>query len=312
MVIPPFIHPGDRFHIISTARKISEEEIAPVLKYLENKGFRVTTGKYLFASDHQFAGSDRQRTSDLQNALNDPEIQVIWPARGGYGTHRIVENLDLRAFRKYPKWVAGYSDITVLHQLINSRAGTATLHATMPVNFQNQSERSFELALDFLSGRGIRYELPAHPFNRTGKASGLLTGGNLSIIYSLTGTDILNIPPGAILFIEDLDEYLYHIDRMMMNLKLAGILERIGGMIVGGMSDMNDNTIPFGKNAEEIIRETVSEYEFPVIFGFPSGHIYENLPLPMGVEVNIVAGKEKSEIAFPSIPQYKVYTHPAT
>jgi len=297
-IIPPFLKKGDEIRIISTARKISRKELEPAVNFLKSEGYKVSFGNNIFKEDHQFSGCDAERASDLQEALDDSGIRVIWLARGGYGTHRIIEKLNLDKFIENPKWIVGYSDVTVLHAFIYSRADAATLHATMPINFLNQKRESFTQMLALLSGKSIVYEIENHPYNRGGETKGVLIGGNLSIIYSLTGTNYFDVPENSILFIEDLDEYLYHVDRMMMNLRLAGVLDRISGLIVGGMSDMNDNTIPFGKNAEEIINAHSKDYNFPVAFGFPAGHINENLPLRLGAEIRLLVNEKYSRIEF--------------
>jgi muramoyltetrapeptide carboxypeptidase len=296
--IPQFIKKGDEIRIISTARKISPDELAPAIEFLKSNGYKVSFGKNLFKSEHQFAGSDEERANDLQDALNDADVKVIWMARGGYGTHRIVDKIKLDAFVKNPKWIVGYSDVTVLHSFIYNRTGISTLHATMPVNFLNQTIESFIKMIDALSGKRIIYEFKSDPLNRNGEATGILMGGNLSILYSLTGTKYFEIPENCILFIEDLDEYLYHVDRMMMNFKLSGVFDRISGLIVGGMSNMNDNTVPFGKNVEEIIQDYVVGLKIPVVFNFPAGHIEKNFPLLLGSQVKLKVNNKKSSIVF--------------
>jgi muramoyltetrapeptide carboxypeptidase len=294
--IPKFLNKGDEIRIISTARKISPKELAPAVSFLETKGYKVSFGKNIFKSEHQFAGNDAERTNDLQKALDDPDVKVIWLARGGYGTHRLIDQINLDSFIKNPKWIVGYSDVTVLHSFIYTQTGVSTMHATMPVNFLNQSLDSFIKMMDALSGGRITYEFKSHPFNRNGEAKGILMGGNLSILYSLTGTKYFEIPENSILFIEDLDEYLYHVDRMMMNFKLSGIFDRISGLIVGGMSDMTDNAEPFGKNAEEIIKDYIIDLNIPVAFNFPAGHIENNFPLLLGSEITLKVNDNNSRI----------------
>ena len=292
-IIPPYLNKGDEIRIISTARKISQEELEPAVGFLKSNGYKVSFGQNLFKQYHQFAGTDYERANDFQMALDDSNVKAIWFARGGYGTHRVIEKINLSGFKKHPKWIVGYSDVTVLHAFIYSQIGTATLHATMPVNFLNQTRESFTKLLKVLRGEKLNIQLDPHPFNRIGEAKGTLVGGNLSIVYSLTGTKYFEIPQNSILFIEDLDEYLYHIDRMMMNLKLSGVFDRISGLIVGGMSDMNDNTVPFGKSGEEIIRDNTRDYNFPVAFGFPAGHSKTNLPIVFGAETTLNVTEKK-------------------
>lgn len=281
MIIPTYLKKGDKIGIVATARKISEEELAPALRIIEDKGLIPVLSKNLFGSYHQFSGTDAERCADLQTMLDDESINAIIIARGGYGTVRIIDKIDFSNFKKHPKWIVGYSDITVLHSHIHKTLGIATLHATMPINFL-QDAYATETLFKALFGEKLHYEFDAHKLNRKGKAKGEIVGGNLSLLYALCGSSSDISTDGKILFIEDLDEYLYHIDRMMMNLKRSGKLSNLKALIVGGMSDMKDNTVPYGKTAEEIIAEHVAEYNYPVCFGFPAGHIKNNYALKMG------------------------------
>jgi muramoyltetrapeptide carboxypeptidase len=242
-------------------------------------------GKNLFESSNQYAGTDAQRTEDLQWALNDKTIKAIIIARGGYGSVRTIEQIDFTEFKKHPKWMVGYSDVTVLHNAIHN-IGVATLHATMPLNF-TKSEESTKSMVEALFGNLKQIETEENYSNVSGTAKGQLVGGNLSLIYSLSGTPFDIDTTNKILFIEDLDEYLYHIDRMMMQLKLSGKLKGLKGLIVGGMTDMKDNAIPFGKFPEDIILDAAKEYNYPVCFDFPAGHIDRNLAIYFGREVEL-------------------------
>lgn len=284
MITPKYINKGDKIAIVATARKISEKKIQPAVKKFHEWGLEVVLGKHLFEEYNQFAGTDEQRTYDLQQMLDDETVKAIIIARGGYGTVRIIDKLNFSNFIKKPKWIAGYSDVTVLHSHIHSNFGIETLHSTMPLNFpekgiNNQALNTLKKAL---FGEDLIYTIKASSLNRNGIAEGIFIGGNLSILYSLSGSKSDIHTKGKILFIEDLDEYLYHIDRMMVNLKRSGKLENLAGLIVGSMSEMNDNTIPFGKTANEIIAETVKEFDYPVCFNFPAGHIKNNSALIFG------------------------------
>jgi muramoyltetrapeptide carboxypeptidase len=285
MIFPDFLKHGDKVAIIATARKISKEEINPALTLLENKGLSVVLGKNLFESYNQFAGTDKQRAEDLQWALDDSSIKAIIIARGGYGTIRTIENIDFTGFKKHPKWVVGYSDVTVLHNAIHN-IGYSSIHATMPINFFKNSRATNSL-IDALFGNQKQIETEENFSNIFGTAKGKLVGGNLSLIYALSGTAFDIDTKDKILFIEDLDEYLYHLDRMMMQLKLSGKLKQLKGLIVGGMTEMKDNTIPFGKLPEEIILDAVKDYNYPVCFDFPAGHIDENMAIYFGREVEL-------------------------
>lgn len=285
-IIPSYLQKGDTVAIVATARKISLEELQPAIDIITAWGLKVVLSKNIFCVDNQFAGTDEERAADMQWASDDNNIKAVICARGGYGTVRVIDKLDFTKFVRHPKWIVGYSDITVLHQHVNQNYSIASLHATMPINF-TVNEDATESLRKALFGEELSYTIPAHALNRNGEASGELIGGNLSLTYALCGSKSDIDTKGKILFIEDLDEYLYHIDRMMMNLKRSGKLQDLAGLIVGGMSDMKDNTVPFGKTAEEIILDAVKEYNYPVCFNFPAGHIDRNLALVMGKKVDL-------------------------
>lgn len=297
MISPPLLSKGSKVVILSTARKISEEEIAPAIELLKSWELKVSTSKHLFKVHHQFAGSREERLADLQKALDDPECSAIFCARGGYGSLQIVDDLDFSTFKKYPKWVVGFSDVTVLHAQLQQLVHCESIHACMPINYpkdhvENTSVQSLK---NVLFGEAIHYNFSAsHKLNRMGTAKGDLLGGNLSLLFSLTGSLSSLNTQGKILFIEDLDEYLYHIDRMMLGLKRAGMLSDLKALIVGGMSDMNDNTVPFGLNAEEIIYDNVKEFDYPLLFNFPAGHLNDNRALILGRQAEVTIDKEQA------------------
>jgi len=297
MIIPPFLKPGDKVAIVATARKILAEELAFALETLRKWGLEPVLGKNIYATDNQFAGSDEQRAADLQWAINDESIKAIFIARGGYGTVRIIDKVDFSKFKPCPKWVVGYSDVTVLHSHLHKYFYTATLHATMPINF-HKNEEATESLRKSLFGEKIQYSFEKQQLNRKGSAKGILVGGNLSLLYALAGTPDDLDTNGKILFLEDLDEYLYHIDRMMLNLKRSGKLKNLAGLVIGGFTEMKDNSVPFGKTAEEIIFDAVKEYNYPVCFGFPAGHIDKNLALYLGKEVNLEVKTENCLLWF--------------
>ena len=296
MILPSYLKKGDTIAIIATARKVSKEEIQPAVAFFESYGLSVILGNNLFESNNQYAGNDLQRTEDLQWALNDKNIKAIIIARGGYGSVRLIESIDFTEFIKNPKWLVGYSDVTVLHNAIHN-IGVATLHATMPLNFSKNKEATKSM-IDGLFGNLNEIQAEENYSNVSGMAKGQLIGGNLSLLYSLSGTPFDIDTTDKILFIEDLDEYLYHIDRMMMQLKLSGKLKKLKGLIVGGMTDMKDNAIPFGKFPEEIILDAVKEYNYPVCFDFPAGHIDKNLALYFGKEVELNVNDEGATLKF--------------
>jgi len=282
MIIPQKLKVGDKIGLISTARKISLEELNPAILILESWGLKVVLGANLFSTDNQFSGTIQQRSDDLQSMIDNDTIKAILCARGGYGTVQIIDNIDFSKLKNNPKWIIGYSDITVLHSYLNN-LGIASLHASMPINFETNTNESLTSLKNSLFGIEKSIECKVHPFNRFGKIKAEIVGGNLSILYSLLGSDSDIDTDDKILFIEDLDEYLYHIDRMLMNLKRNGKFAKLKGLIVGGMSDMNDNDTPYGKTAEEIISEHTKGYDFPICFGFPAGHLEDNRTIRFGL-----------------------------
>ena len=293
MIRPPFLKKGDKIAIVSPARSITFEEVHPAIRFFQRYDLEVVMGSYIFSRQRQFAGSDEQRCRDFQHMLDDEKIRAIVCSRGGYGTVRIIDHLDFTKFRESPKWIVGFSDVTVLHAHIHRQFGVETLHAAMPVNIKGESkDENLQTMMNALFGKRITYSYAKPRLSRDGHSEGVLTGGNLSVLYSLMGSASEPDTAGKILFLEDVDEYLYHIDRMMLNLKRAGKLDMLKGLIVGGMTRMNDNTIPFGKTASEIIADAVKEYNYPVCFDFPAGHQDTNLALILGGKVSFSVGKE--------------------
>ena len=293
MIQPKNLQKGDIIAIISTARKVSLSELKPALEIIKKWELNVIIGTSIEAEEHQFAGSDELRAADFQEQLDNPNIKAIWCARGGYGTVRMVDKLDFTEFNKQPKWIIGYSDVTVLHSHIHN-LGFQTLHAQMPVAIETKTEATVNSIYKTLFGKEYSITIPSEKNNRLGTALGQLAGGNLSILYSLCGSPSAISTNGKILFIEDLDEYLYHIDRMLQNLKRNGLFTNLKGLIVGGMTQMHDNDIPFGKTAEEIILDLCADFDFPIAFNFPAGHLEDNRALILGREVILRA--EENEV----------------
>ncbi len=296
MITPKFLKPGDKIGLVAPSRSISSEELEKAVSIFKLHKLQVINGANLYKKQNQFAGSDHERAADLQKFLDDPAIKAIICVRGGYGSIRTLQYLNFEKFCRNPKWIAGYSDITVFHSFINTNLGIETLHSPMIFNFGKSDTDidSINKTFDFLFGNISGYNFESHNLNVKGLAKGRLTGGNLSVLYSLRGTPADIDTKDRILFVEDLDEYLYHIDRMMMNLKYGNKLMELKGVIVGEMSEMKDNTIPFGKNAYEIIADVLSEMDIPVCFGFPAGHGKKNWPLILGREVILEVGKSCS------------------
>ncbi len=280
-------------NIISTARKVEQSFISNSIEVLKGFGLEVVTGKNLFSESNQFAGSDAQRISDLNDAIANPKCRAIICARGGYGTVRLLDQMDLVGLQKDPKWIVGYSDVTALLNHVFTNTGIAGIHGTMPVNYASNKSQSLSTLKACLFGEEIEYNTDWNDLNIPGSAEGHLIGGNLSVIYSLLGSNSALTGNDEILFLEDLDEYLYHIDRMMMALKRSGLLGRIKGLVVGGMSDMHDNDIPFGKTANEIIASHTSDLNIPVCFGFESGHTDQNLAWIHGKKIRLAVKNDQ-------------------
>ena len=294
--IPPFLSKGDTILIIATARARAKEAIQPAIDQLKSWGLKVELGKNVFKKHHQFAGTDKERAADLQWAINHKTAKAVLIAGGGYGAVRIIDSVDFSQFKKYPKWLVGYSDTTVLQSRLTNM-GFASIHGTMAFQFPKNKEAT-ESIKDLLFGKTVSFNLPKNKLNSPGKAKAKIIGGNLSLLYALSGSkDDLNTK-NKILFIEDLDEQLYHIDRMLLQLKRSGKLKNLNGLIVGGMSDMKDNAIPFGKTAEEIIYDAVKDYNFPVCYNFPAGHIEKNMALYLGKKATLTVTKNGAHLIY--------------
>lgn len=297
MITPPFLQKGDTVAIVSTARKNLEDNLKPSIDLLKSWGLNVKIGSTIGLDYHQLAGTDAQRAADFQEQMDNPNIKAIWCVRGGYGTVRIIDLLDFTKFKQNPKWIIGFSDVTVLHSHLN-RMGIQSIHATMPISIPRATTEAKESLRKALFGEPLEYKFSCDILNHLGTAKGELVGGNLSILYSLLGSESAIDCTNKILFIEDLDEYLYHIDRMMLNLKRNGCLSSLRGMIIGGMTKMNDNEIPWGKNAFEIIEEVTKNLNIPIIYNFPAGHIQDNRALIMGKTISVEVTAEESKVVF--------------
>lgn len=292
------VKPGDKIGILSTARWMDQTEMKFADELLLSWGLKPVYGETITARSEQFAGDDNLRSKDLQTFLDDADIKAILCARGGYGTIRIMDKIDFTGFMNNPKFICGFSDITVLFAHITDKLGIPVLHSAMPFTFPNNSEAALQTLKDALFGIAPAYSIPAHPLNIFGETEAELIGGNLSILYSLLGTKYGFSTSGKILFIEDIDEYRYHIDRMMWSMKLAGKLHPLKGLIIGGLTDIKDNLVPFGKSAESIILEQVQELNIPVCFGFPAGHQDDNRALYLGRKVVLKTEKTHSSLTY--------------
>lgn len=292
-IIPPYLQKGDTIGLVAPAGYMPADKFQTCIYTLESWGFQIVVGKTPGHQFHYFSGNDSQRAKDLQHMLDHKKIKAILCVRGGYGVGRIIEKLDFKKFIDYPKWLIGFSDITVLHNHIFSNFNIATMHAPMAAafndgGFNNEYVQSLYHAL---TGAKANYVAAAHPFNHPGSTSGVLTGGNLALLTHLIGTSSDIKTKNKILFIEDTGEYIYSIDRMMLQLKRSGKLDGLKGLVVGRFSEMSDTTIPFGQTVEEVIRDVVKAYNYPVCFNFPVGHQDENYALKIGMKYSLTVDK---------------------
>ncbi|KUG08238.1 S66 peptidase family protein [Solirubrum puertoriconensis] len=295
---PPALHPHDRVAIVCPARKVSHDELAAAIAVLQSWNLEVVLGETVAAEHHQFAGSDEVRIRDFQRQLDDPSIRAILCARGGYGTPRIIDHLDFSRFAEQPKWIAGFSDITTLNCHLLA-LGHESIHGVMPLLFnQPGGELALESLRRALFGEPVSYAAPAHALNRLGTAEGELIGGNLSLLQTLSGTPSDCSTAGRILFLEDIDEYLYNVDRMMVHLDRSGKLRDLAGLVVGHFTNPQDNAIPFGQTSYEIIDTYARKYQFPVAYNFPVGHEPENMALICGRRARLVVTEAGTRLEY--------------
>ena len=289
----PYLRKGDRVALAAPARAVSPDEMAAAVAEISSWGLEVVVPEGLYQRDGQLAGSDAHRAALMQRLLDEDSVRAIICCRGGYGTVRIIDSLDFTRFAGNPKWIVGYSDITVLHSHIHARLGLPTLHATMPINFGPKPTAATMSLRRALFGEQVQYTWQTDTSLVEAHAETVVApvvGGNLSILYSLLGSDSQIDTREKILLVEDLDEYLYHIDRMMQALRRAGMLDGLKALVVGGLSDMHDNTIPFGRTAGQIVAEAAGGYGYPVLFGAPFGHLGDgNMALPLGRQATLQA-----------------------
>jgi len=295
MILPPFLQPGDTIAIVCPSGFMAREKAQTCIDTLQQWGYKVRIGATLDSdSENYFSGTNEQRLADLQHALDDTAVNAVFCGRGGYGLSRIIDALDFTAFRQTPKWLIGYSDITVLHAHVLTRYKIATLHSPMAGAFNDGGAVS-EGVLSLrraLAGEPAAYTCAIHPFNRRGKVTAPLVGGNLSILAHLVGSPSDIDTKGKLLFLEDVGEYLYNLDRMLLQLKRSGKLAHLAGLVVGGFTELKDTTRPFGATAEAIIRDVVNEYDYPVCFGFPVSHTPDNVALKVGTAHTLIVSDE--------------------
>ena len=301
LIRPPHLRKGDTIIILAPAGKIKDRSAVDAgIKLANHWGLVVFFGNHLLSQDNTFAGTDAERLEDLQKALDDPRIKAIWAARGGYGTVRIIDELDFSKFMESPKWIIGYSDLTVLHNKIHG-LGYQSVHGQMPLTIDLEDpvqKESIQTLHQTLFGKKLQYKISSSQDNRLGDSSGQLVGGNLSIVYSMLASDTNLNMNGKILFIEDVGEALYHIDRMMISLKRAGFFNNCRGIIVGDFRIKSNEGNPFGKTLEEIVLDAAEGTEFPIVFNFPAGHVEDNRSLLLGSYVDMKVSKNKTRIKF--------------
>lgn len=302
LVRPPYLKAGDTVAIVAPAgilrNRNADIQRAQVL--MESWGLHTVLGEHLFAVSNHFAGTDEQRCSDFQKAMDDPTISAIWAGRGGYGTVRIIDKLDYTKFKKKPKWIIGYSDITALHSQLHNE-GFESMHAIMAAGITKDLDdikESVATFKDAIFGKQLSYSLEGSNYNKVGTSSGELVGGNLTLLHTMLGSKTSIDVSGKILFIEEIGEYAYHIDRMLQSLKRAGYFDNCKGIIVGDFSKMRENTTPWGSSVEQLILDVLSDYDFPIAFNMPAGHEDDNRAMIFGRNIELSVGKEVSTVKF--------------
>lgn len=306
VIFPKFLAKGDKIAVISPAGAVDTIQLEKGIEMIKSKGYEPVLGQYLyskFSNGYNYAGTEQERLKDINWALNDKEISAVWASRGGYGCQHLIEHLDLKGFKENPKWYIGYSDNTVIQSYLLKK-GFASIHGqTIKTSGFGVTEESYELIFDILKGKTPKYSLISHQFNKQGNIEGQLVGGNLALIYALLGTKYSFDFNDKILFIEDIGENFYALDRMIMSLELAGVFKKISGLIIGGMTNMGDEKEnkqyeeSFDEFAYQLMSDRIAKYDFPVVFGFPNGHIKDNRPLIIGGNVKLKV-KNKVKIEF--------------
>lgn len=294
MIFPPSIKQGDTIGVVAPAGKLDMNIVEQACERIKSLGYKVKKGRFIENTHYNFSAPDNLRLRDLQNMLDDDDVKAIICTRGGYGCIRIIDRINFTRFIENPKWVVGFSDITVLHSAIQN-LGIASIHGPMCKSFLDYTDSGVDVDIlfSFLQGESPEYIINPYDTNKPGTAIGELIGGNLSLLYALRGTPFDMSAKGKILFIEDLSEHLYHLDRMMNNLRISGLLGQLSGIIVGQFTEMKDNDSPFGESIEEIILRSVKDYDIPVAFNFPSGHVDTNYPLILGDKIELMVNDEQ-------------------
>ncbi|NBC82700.1 MAG: LD-carboxypeptidase [Bacteroidetes bacterium] len=298
MIKPPPLKQGDKVALVAPAKTLEEDYLQKSIDAISSFDVEVIPGKSLYKQHFQFAGTDAERLHDLQSALDDQHVKAIFCLRGGHGTYRILPKLNFSRFLRHPKWIIGFSDITSLHNRVQ-QLGFCSVHGAMPMNFAKHPNETepIEKIKQIMHHKNVEYYLPPHPVNRKGAGEGHIVGGNLSVLIGLQGTQFEIDTTNKILFLEDVGENLYHIDRMMMNMWHSGKLNYLKGLVIGEFNQLKDNKTDYGMDAYEIIHEKVATFDYPVIYGFPAGHIPHNLPLCLGNYVSMKVDNQKVQLS---------------
>ena len=297
MIQPPALNPGDLIYITAPAKLMDAQAVTYAKKHLEENGFKVLISKNCLGKHHYFSGTDEERLWDLQFGIDHPDVRAILCARGGYGSIRLVDRINWANMLREPKWLIGFSDITVFHHRLN-KWGVQSIHGSMPINFEKNTEAALTSLVNTLKGSWPQFLLPSNQCNKVGIATGNLIGGNLSIVYSMLGTDDQYDFEDSILFLEDLGEHYYQVERMFFALKKSGAFQKIKGLIIGGISELEDTDPPLGRTIEEIVLDQLMFTRIPVLFNFPGGHIEDNRAMVFGKKIQLTVSEGEASVVY--------------
>ena len=297
MIQPPALNPGDLIYITAPAKLMDPQAVSYAKKHLEQNGFNVLISKNCLGKHHYFSGTDEERLLDFQFGIDHPDVRAILCARGGYGSIRLVDRINWANMLREPKWMIGFSDITVFHHRLN-KLGVQSIHGSMPINFEKNTEAALTSLVNTLKGSWPQFLLPSNQCNKVGIATGNLIGGNLSIVYSMLGTDDQYDFEDSILFLEDLGEHYYQVERMFFALKKSGAFQKIKGLIIGGISELEDTNPPLGRTIEEMVLDQLEYTRIPVLFDFPGGHIEDNRAIIFGKKIQLTVSEEEASAVY--------------
>jgi muramoyltetrapeptide carboxypeptidase len=297
MIQPPALNPGDLIYITAPAKLMDPQAVSYAKRILEQNGFKVLVSKNCFGNHHYFSGTDEERLLDFQFGIDHPDVRAILCARGGYGSIRLVDRINWANMLREPKWLIGFSDITVFHHRLN-KLGVQSIHGSMPINFEKNTDAALATLINTLQGSWPQFLLPSNQSNKAGIATGNLIGGNLSIVYSMLGTDDQFDFEDSILFLEDVGEHYYQVERMLYALKKAGTFQKIKGLIIGGISELEDTDPPLGRSIEEVVLDQLEYTRIPVLFDFPGGHIADNRAIIVGKKIQLTVSEEETSVVY--------------